>query len=175
MQKQKYVRRAQRGLSLIEASMVLALSAVVVAGAVMYYGTAAESVKVAKVQTQLGGIQTAVAGLFANQSSYAGLSNTTLQASGALPVSYFSGTGLMSTPWNEALTVVPTATSTNYVITFTNVPAAACKKVVTSDAGTGVVGVSIGGGAAGAAQLTLADAETACGSAGPVSIAYTVR
>ncbi|MFZ3185801.1 MAG: type 4 pilus major pilin [Pseudomonas sp.] len=173
MQKQKYVRRGQRGLSLIEASMVLALSAVVVAGAVMYYGTAAESAKVARAQAQLGAIQTAVAGLYGNQSSYVGLDAAALQTSGALPVSYFSGVGAMVNPWNEAVTVAPVIGNRNYAITFTDIPAAACKKIVTSDAGTGVVSVEVGG-STGVSQLTLADANTGCGTT-TQTVVYTVR
>lgn len=139
-------KSAQRGLSLIEASMVLALSAVVVAGAVMYYGSAAENSKVQRVQGQIGGIQAAVASLYANQTSYTGITAELLKNSGALPNSYFDSQNQIVNPWTGTVEIaVDSIDNTKYTLTYNKIPARACVKLLTSDPGTSLRGVSVDG------------------------------
>ncbi|EDU9608332.1 prepilin-type N-terminal cleavage/methylation domain-containing protein [Salmonella enterica subsp. enterica] len=66
------MRKLQKGLSLIEVALVLALSAVVVAGALIYYSYAAESYKMQKSIEELQSINATVQSLYANHSISAG-------------------------------------------------------------------------------------------------------
>lgn len=67
-------KKIERGLSLIEAAMVLALSAVVVAGVLYYYAVAAASNDNQKTIELIETIVSKVNALYANQSTTTGLS-----------------------------------------------------------------------------------------------------
>ncbi|MCD4500493.1 type 4 pilus major pilin [Chromobacterium vaccinii] len=169
---------SQCGLSLIEAAMVLALSAVVVAGAVMYYGSASDNSKVQRAQSQIGTIQSAVASLYANQGSYTGLNSDSLKSGRMLPTSYLhtvagssGATTTIVNPWKGLVTVdVDTRDATTYNLVYQQVPAGACVKLLTSELGTSLrrIGTaSITGGAANAnlpIPVTLSAATAACGT-----------
>lgn len=75
----------QKGLSLIEASMVLVLSAIVVAGVMVYYQTAETNNQLEKTSEEVMHIVSEVNGLYAGQEPgpdwlYYNLDNTTLAA-----------------------------------------------------------------------------------------------
>ncbi|MBP4052091.1 hypothetical protein J9978_21695 [Chromobacterium violaceum] len=168
---------SQRGLSLIEAAMVLALSAVVVAGAVMYYGTASDGSKLQRTQSQIGAIQSAVASLYANQASYAGLTASMLRDSRALPATYFTASGSIVSPWAKPVVLATVQDNSAYTLTYDQVPASACVKLLTSELGTGVEKFELGIGAADvnvvALPVTLAEAKDLCGST-TVKLVYTL-
>ncbi|EGO3793633.1 prepilin-type N-terminal cleavage/methylation domain-containing protein, partial [Escherichia coli] len=69
----KSKKKLQRGLSLIEASMVLALSAIVVSGVMYYYQSASDNNKTQNTVSELMSIVSAVNGLYAGQQNYKGL------------------------------------------------------------------------------------------------------
>lgn len=69
--------KLQKGLSLIEASMVLAISAVVIAGVMAYYQFASDNVKLDKLSSALNQVVSSVSVLYANKSDgYRGLDAT---------------------------------------------------------------------------------------------------
>lgn len=78
-------KKFQKGLSLIEASMVLVLSAVVVAGVMVYYQSAQDNNKMEQTLSQTLSLVGGVNGLYAGQSNYNGLDTATVAQSGAIP------------------------------------------------------------------------------------------
>ncbi|HCN5575928.1 TPA: pilus assembly protein, partial [Escherichia coli] len=70
--------KMEKGLSLIEASMVLALSAIVVSGVMFYYQSASDSNKTQNTVSQVMSVMSAINGLYVGQASYSGLSDTVL-------------------------------------------------------------------------------------------------
>lgn len=80
-------KKFQKGLSLIEASMVLVLSAVVVAGVMVYYQSAQDNNKMEQTLSQTLSLVGGVNGLYAGQSNYDGLDTNTVAQSGAVPAS----------------------------------------------------------------------------------------
>jgi major structural subunit of bundle-forming pilus len=115
-------QRGQKGLSLIEASMVLALSAVVVAGVMMYYQGAAENNRVKDAQAELGAIQATMNNLSGGTSDYNGIGSAQLVKSKGIPNSFKSGSNIVS-PFGSAS--VSGATN-SYTVTFNDVPSSAC-------------------------------------------------
>ncbi|HHW3686141.1 TPA: pilus assembly protein, partial [Escherichia coli] len=77
--------KMEKGLSLIEASMVLALSAIVVSGVMFYYQSASDSNKTQNTVSQVMSVMSAINGLYVGQASYAGLSDDVLYNSSAVP------------------------------------------------------------------------------------------
>lgn len=171
----KSLNQKQLGLSLIEASMVLALSAVVVAGAVMYYGIASDNSKVQRAMEQLSGVQATVATLYASQSDYADLDSIALQGSGALPNSYFNSDGKMINPWSGEVEIKPAADKLSYTMKYKDVPTKACVKLVTTELGSGVKTVNINETGKKTLPLSLADANTGCSAGTTVSLEYEMK
>lgn len=142
----KNKKTLERGLTLIEASMVLALSAVVIAGAVMYYNSAAENNKIQRAQGLLGAIQAGVSSVYATRPTYTGLGTPTLTASTAVPRTFISGTGAAAqivNPWGGTVHVVPGTNGREYSVTFPNVPKGACGVMAGSDLGNSLIAVAV--------------------------------
>ena len=78
-------RAKERGLTLIEAAMVLAISTLVVAGIMLFFQTASSSNKANNVLSQLAAIQSAVQSLYSGQPVYTGMDTDTIGSSGILP------------------------------------------------------------------------------------------
>lgn len=136
LQKKKW----QRGLSLIEASMVLILSAVVVAGVMSYYQTAQDNNKLEQTLSQTLSVVAGVQGMFTSHSSYAGLSTKAVVQSGYIPSSgissdkknvvnaYGTVTDIIAT--DDAGKAPASGTDpTNYVIVIRGLDSSQCSKI----------------------------------------------
>ncbi|HII0648225.1 TPA: type 4 pilus major pilin [Salmonella enterica subsp. enterica serovar Yopougon] len=139
------MKKYEKGLSLIEASMVLALSAIVISGVMFYYQSASDSNKTQNTISEVMSTIAAINGLYVGQSSYAGLGNAILHNSSAIPQSY-KGSGENSTtitnPFGGEMNVYPGAKNTNmYSITLTQIPQSACLNIASMNLGTSLVGV----------------------------------
>lgn len=139
------MKKYEKGLSLIEASMVLALSAIVISGVMFYYQSASDSNKTQNTISEVMSTIAAINGLYVGQSSYAGLGNSILHSSSAIPQSY-KGSGENSTtitnPFGGEMLVYPGGTNTNmYAITLTQIPQSSCLNIASMNLGTSLVGV----------------------------------
>ncbi|ECE2104308.1 pilus assembly protein [Salmonella enterica subsp. enterica serovar Newport] len=145
MMRNVLMKKYEKGLSLIEASMVLALSAIVISGVMFYYQSASDSNKTQNTISEVMSTIAAINGLYVGQSSYTGLGNAILHNSSAIPQSY-KGSGDNSTtitnPFGGEMNVYPGAKNTNmYAITLTQIPQSACLNIASMNLGTSLVGV----------------------------------
>ncbi|EBM3802270.1 pilus assembly protein [Salmonella enterica] len=145
MMRNVLMKKYEKGLSLIEASMVLALSAIVISGVMFYYQSASDSNKTQNTISEVMSTIAAINGLYVGQSSYAGLGNSILHSSSAIPQSY-KGSGENSTtitnPFGGEMLVYPGGTNTNmYAITLTQIPQSSCLNIASMNLGTSLVGV----------------------------------
>lgn len=176
------VKKAQQGLTLIEASMVLALSAVVIAGAVMYYNSAAESNKIQRAQGLLGSVQSAVQSIYATRPSFSGLSSQELTMTAAIPRSFINGSGTTATiinPWGGDVLVVAATPATNYTITFKALSLSACTAMASVDLGNSLIGLKVGSTDLTLGSFTGMNVAQACEAGGAatrsVDIAWTFK
>ncbi|WP_183085127.1 type 4 pilus major pilin [Trinickia fusca] len=162
--KKLFRKRREQGLTLIEASMVLALSAVVVAGVMLYYQSASDNNRLQSALGELGSIQTAVQTLYAGQSDYTNLSNVVLKGNSSIPPSMQDATtGDLKNPWNGAVTVAVDAVKTNYDVTFEGIPVGACAAFASQQLGSQMVSISVNGATTpSTTPLSPSDAQTAC-------------
>lgn len=170
--KKNSVKKSQQGLTLIEASMVLALSAVVIAGAVMYYNSAAESNKIQRAQGLLGSVQSAVQSVYSTRPSYAGLSSKELTMTAAIPRSFIDGQGTNATiinPWGGQVLVGPGSVVTNYTITFQALSLSACTAMASVDLGNSLIGLKVGSTALTLGSFTGFQVAEACETGGSAS------
>ncbi|HAV7522265.1 TPA: pilus assembly protein [Escherichia coli] len=147
MQQKKMIikNKMEKGLSLIEASMVLALSAIVVSGVMFYYQSASDSNKTQNTVSQVMSVMSAINGLYVGQASYNGLSDTVLYNSSAVPANYKGSTGVINNPFGGRLHVAPnTGTSGGYALLLDGVPQSSCVNIASMNLGTSLQGVGVG-------------------------------
>lgn len=138
-------KKAEKGLSLIESAMVLALAATVTAGVMFYYQSASDSNKTQSAISEVMSATSAINGLYIGQSDYSGLSVNVLKNSSAIPDNYKKGTSI-SNPFGGDLNVGPAAagnTDFGYYIELTKLPKSACINLATLNLGTSAAGYGI--------------------------------
>lgn len=139
-------KKEEKGLSLIESAMVLALAATVTAGVMFYYQSASDSNKTQSAISEVMSATSAINGLYIGQSNYENLSVTVLKNSSAIPDNYKKGNGILN-PFGGDLNVGPAGqsnTSFGYYLQLTKLPKSACISLATLNLGTSAAGYGIG-------------------------------
>lgn len=140
-------KKEEKGLSLIESAMVLALAATVTAGVMFYYQSASDSNKTQSAISEVMSATSAINGLYIGQSSYGGLNERVLVNSSAIPDNYKDeANGKIRNPFGGNLNVNPAQANNRgfgYHITLTNLPKSACVSLATLNLGTSAAGYGI--------------------------------
>ena len=89
-------KKEEKGLSLIESAMVLALAATVTAGVMFYYQSASDSNKTQAAISEVMSATSAINGLYIGQSDYSGLTESVLTNSSAIPDNYKKNNKIMN-------------------------------------------------------------------------------
>lgn len=135
--------KMEKGLSLIEASMVLALSAIVVSGVMFYYQSASDSNKTQNTVSQVMSVMSAINGLYVGQASYAGLTDEVLLNSSAVPENYKDkDKKKINNPFGGELKVAPNGGG--YTLSLNGVPKSSCVNIASMNLGTSLQGVGVG-------------------------------
>ena len=160
-------RRRNRGFSLVEIAMVLAIGALIISGVMLFYQNANMSLLANETQTELTVIVGAVHNLYSGVPDYAGLTDAIMYGSPDIPQKWKNAaTGTLQSPYHMPLSMLVFGNAQLF-ITLHNVPRPVCMRLVTSDPGAGsyfAVGGAVPyyGGPLGAA-FPVAMAEAACG------------
>ncbi|EAB6805299.1 pilus assembly protein [Escherichia coli] len=169
-QKRKSPLLFQKGLSLIEASMVLALSAIVVSGVMYYYQAASDNNKTQSTVSEVMSIVSAVNGLYVGTSNYEGLTNNVIMNTSAIPANYKDGQNITH-PFGGKINIGASQNDkTKYYILLEDVPRGACVNLASMNFGTSLAGAGVGKEAQTKAEqgklitkaLTPATAATSC-------------
>ncbi|EFI5569782.1 pilus assembly protein [Escherichia coli] len=140
-------KKYEKGLSLIEASMVLALAATVTAGVMFYYQSASDSNKTQNAISEVMSATSAVNGLYIGQTSYSGLNPTILLNTSAIPDNYKdTNNGKITNPFGGELQVGPSADNNSnfgYYLTLTGLDKSACVSLSTLNLGTSAKGYGV--------------------------------
>lgn len=141
-------KKEEKGLSLIESAMVLALAATVTAGVMFYYQSASDSNKTQAAISEVMSATSAINGLYIGQSSYSGLQAKVLVNSSAIPDNYKDtvNSKILNPFGGELKVEVPTNSSSSYgySLTLEKLPKSACINLATLNLGTSAAGYGIG-------------------------------
>ena len=142
-------KKFEKGLSLIESAMVLALAATVTAGVMFYYQSASDSNKSQSAISLVMSATSAINGLYIGQAGYTGLEPKVLVNSSAIPDTYKdTKTNTINNPFGGKLEVVPSsgngATQFGYALTLNGLPKSACISLATLNLGTSAKGYGVG-------------------------------
>jgi len=176
-------KRIRRGLTLIEAAMVLVILALVVGAVMLYYQGANSSRQVSAVSGQIAAVQQAVRSAFAGQADLTGLDNASI--SQYLPSTMLASTtggagtaqvGQLRHAFNGPLTVT-TPDQSYFVVTLDRIPYDACKRLATMDMGRAALGFSIGAPATAVnpPPMNRTDANTNCGATGVRTLSWAFQ
>ncbi|HFH2740501.1 TPA: type 4 pilus major pilin [Escherichia coli] len=139
-------KKAEKGLSLIESAMVLALAATVTAGVMFYYQSASDSNKTQSAISEVMSATSAINGLYIGQSSYNGLTSSVLKNSSAIPDNYKKDNKIMN-PFGGELIVQSAVQGNNgafgYSLKLDKLPKSACISLATLNLGTSAAGYGI--------------------------------
>ncbi|WP_249547525.1 type 4 pilus major pilin [Escherichia coli] len=166
-------KKAEKGLSLIEASMVLALSAIVVSGVMFYYQSASDSNKTQNTVSEVMSVMSAINGLYVGQSSYTGLSDSVLYNSSAVPANYKGTSGIINNPFGGRLHVAPnTGSAGGYALLLDGVPQSSCVNIASMNLGTSLqgVGVKVTSMTQGTSSVNLAPQAISSGTVSPGTV-----
>lgn len=139
-------KKEEKGLSLIESAMVLALAATVTAGVMFYYQAASDSNKTQSAISEVMSATSAINGLFIGQSDYGNLNLSVLKHSSAIPDNYKKGDDIMNPFGGNLLVGVPSSTSNKpfgYYLKLDKLPKSACISLATLNLGTSAAGYGI--------------------------------
>ena len=139
-------KKEEKGLSLIESAMVLALAATVTAGVMFYYQSASDSNKTQSAISEVMSATSAINGLYIGQSGYTGLTERVLVNSSAIPDNYKDTTAnKIHNPFGGNLNVKSAGADKGfgYYITLTKLPKSACVSLATLNLGTSAAGYGI--------------------------------
>lgn len=142
-------KKLEKGLSLIESAMVLALAATVTAGVMFYYQSASDSNKSQSAISLVMSATSAINGLYIGQAGYTGLSPTVLINSSAIPDTYKDTAGsTINNPFGGKLVPVAADTAADgafgYALTLNGLPKSACISLATLNLGTSAKGYGVG-------------------------------
>ncbi len=138
-------KKFEKGLSLIESAMVLALAATVTAGVMFYYQSASDSNKSQNATSLVMSATSAINGLYIGQAGYTGLNAEILINSSAIPDTYKDSTSnKINNPFGGELIPATGNTSFGYSLTLDGLPKSACVSLATLNLGTSAKGYGIG-------------------------------
>ncbi|HBD2971093.1 TPA: pilus assembly protein [Escherichia coli] len=136
-------KKAEKGLSLIESAMVLALAATVTAGVMFYYQSASDSNKTQSAISEVMSATSAINGLYIGQSNYTGLDSSVIMNSSAIPDNYKDkNANQIRNPFGGNLNVG--VSNLGYYLELTKLPKSACISLATLNLGTSAAGYGIG-------------------------------
>lgn len=154
-------RKLQRGITLGETLLSMAIGAAVVVGAYTFYTKANSDVRAQQTADGISQIIVGIKDRFGPLGGYAGLTPATIVANSIVPKTFaVTGTGAttsITTPYGNLSTVsvAPDATNSSYTVLVAGIPTDACPVVIARIEATST-GLAVGTGAAVTAATSLA-------------------
>ncbi|ENK4556396.1 TPA: prepilin-type N-terminal cleavage/methylation domain-containing protein [Escherichia coli] len=170
-------KKSKKGFSLLELLLVLGIIAALVVAAFIVYPKVQASQRAQAESNNIATIQAGVKALYTSASSFTGLNNLVAVQAKIFPDNMLRGSGNFATPLHAfkgavildvANTGPSSAAGSSFTITYYNVPAAECTKIITAAAGNFyAAGVGTAGNVKAAGEvLDVAKTATQCQSGG---------
>ena len=170
-------KKSKKGFSLLELLLVLGIIAALVVAAFIVYPKVQASQRAQAESNNIATIQAGVKALYTSTSSFTGLTNSVAAKANIFPDNMLINSGTFARPINvfkgnvtlaEDKTGPSGADGSSFTITYSNVPAAECTKIITAAAGNFyTAGVGTAGNVKAAGEvLDVAKTATQCQNGG---------
>ena len=176
-------KKSKKGFSLLELLLVLGIIAALVVAAFIVYPIVQASQRAQAESNNIATIQAGVKALYTSASSFTGLNNSVAVQAKIFPDNMLSGSGSAAKPINafkgnvvvaSADTGPSAATGSSFTITYENVPAAECTKIITAAAGNFYIAQVVGATVKKAGgTLNVAATAAACSDANSNKLVFT--
>lgn len=143
MNTNKFSKKLRKGITLIEAAMVLAVGAIIIGGVIALLNGAFSGNKLNRATGQVVIAITNAKQLYAGASNYSGLANASMHSS--MPRDMQGTSPALVNAFGGALNFTTGATTSQGQATFVDVPQDVCVKFATGDFGRDVVDVGVAG------------------------------
>jgi type II secretory pathway pseudopilin PulG len=138
--------RRKRGYSLVEIAAGLAVVAILILGALALVSVVNQSRLFTQASNELNVVQQAVRSLYSGQSNFTNVSSSILITTKAVPAKMVSGTTLrhaFSGQIDIAAASAAGGTGSGFQVTFRQIPADVCVKMLTADLGRGLYSAGV--------------------------------
>ena len=160
--------KRRTGLTMVEVAIAIVIGLIVLAGLGYLVYKSESGNKQTALTEQLNVMAQGIRTTYHGQSSFTGLSNTVAINAGDVPTTLITSksSGTLTNPWNGTVTIAPDSTTTEFDITYTQVPQDICLNTLTGGAvaikavKTGSTSILPGPNGA----ITVANAQSACSS-----------
>lgn len=163
----------QAGMSLMELMMYIGIASVILLTVVGGYNAVKTSSENSSEIKNIQSIIAKVRSMFAGKNNYTGVSATMLKNAGGIPTAMVSGTNVVHSWSDTAITIAAATPPTSFNLTYPAVPTANCIELAQTLAGS-VTNINIGGTALGTTVGTN-DANTLCSVGATADMVFNVR
>lgn len=171
----------ERGFSLIEAAIVLAVMGLVIGGIWVAAAAVQSNWREQTAQSQLLTLVSNVRNLYQGQRTFGTPSMTALITAGVIPAEAISSNDAAVNPWGGALTVIAASSAQQFTVQSAGIPDSACVELLTRNIETaqdyGLTAVTAGSGTydtpAEMQAITPATAVGACSNATSNTMSWT--
>lgn len=136
----------QRGLTLVEAVMVLGVSSMVLAGIIVFYNMASMSSKINSTTNQIAELNGIIHNVYTAAANYSTLNNTAMIDSETIPASMVEGSNIIH-KFKNTITLSSAnyngGNNNTYYITLDGLPNQACNNIAVTDFGRLLVGLRV--------------------------------
>lgn len=122
--------RRSTGFSLVEIAMVLAIIAVMVAGALAFYSSATESRRVQEAISMVTVVRSIARQMYAGQPDYTGLDTAVIAENKAIPNKWKWTSARMRSPWGTSFTVGESSITPASINIAMDLDPTACSKML---------------------------------------------
>lgn len=163
----------QAGLGLMELMISIGIASVLLLAVVAGYNTVKTSSENSAEIKNIQSIISKVRSMFAGKNNYTGVSAGMLKNAGGIPTAMVSGSNVVHSWSDTAITIAAASPATSFNLTYPAVPTANCIELAQTLSGS-VTGITIGGTALGTTVGTN-DANTLCSTTATADMVFNVR
>lgn len=158
--KTRIARRAQRGFTLFEASLVLFIGGAALVAGTISFNQQNAGLKATQTADGISSMLVGVKERYGSLGSYSAVSNSSVIANTLVPSNFPTNGATITTPFgsNSTVTLASADSGATFTLTVTGLPTSACAVIVSRMDSTAN---GIGGGATAPADTTLSTAATA--------------
>ena len=162
-------KRIQKGFSLLELLLVVAVGAVLILAGLAVYQNVTSGQQASEIGRLVTLIKEETNQLYKNESTYTGLNNTILISAGIIPQKYATSSTAITAPGNRAVTVTPSGN--NFTVALDITDNAICTELGTIYSGgdAGFVDLTTTGTGSNLSNATSPTAATVAGACNGVA------
>jgi major structural subunit of bundle-forming pilus len=141
------IKLKQRGLTIVESAMALAIMSLVLAGVIVFYQMASMNSKINETTNEITELNETIRNVYTAAANYSTLDNAAMIGADILPTGMVQGTNIYNAFNGEIILDSANFNGGNdnsYYMTLNDLPEKACSEIALTNFGRNLVGIRIG-------------------------------